>query len=197
MVLHPQGPLWSLHKPPYPTPIKPKVFGYLKRIKRQPNAENPTQVRTCEMQVRTCMLLLLGKPRNSSRYVPAKCLYVPALEFLPKTRFSTIFNLPKLKQTPQIIPKQIIHFKYNILDVQHVPNTAHTQEKSFPQKYMKSLKRNHGDHSPWLALDLCWRGKACYWFNLLQMAFKIQEQRERERVSAGARDLGQKCYVLI
>ena len=41
MVLHPQGPLWSLHKPPHPTPIKPKVFGYLKRIKRQPNAENP------------------------------------------------------------------------------------------------------------------------------------------------------------
>ena len=111
MVLHPQGPLWSLHKPPYPTPVKPKAFGYLKLIKRHPNAENPAQVATCELQVATCMLLFLGKPKNSSRSVPVKHRSRPALEFFPKTRFSTISNLPKLKQTPQIIRKQMIHFK--------------------------------------------------------------------------------------
>ena len=67
MVLHPQGPLWSLHKPPYPTPVKPKALGYLKLIKRHPNAENPAHVATCEMQVATYKLLFFRKPRNSSK----------------------------------------------------------------------------------------------------------------------------------
>ena len=141
MVLHPQGPLWSLHTLPYPTLVKPKALGYLKLIKRHPNAENPAQVSTCEMQVATCKLLFLRKPRNSSRSGPVKHRSRPALEFCLKLVFSP--SKPRFFTT-QMISKvsthQITHFgrptctKHN-LDL---------KESSILQTLKKNLKEHYG-----------------------------------------------------
>ena len=115
--------------------------------------------------------ILQKHPRNSSRSRPAKVRSRLAFEFCPTLVFSP--SKPRFFTT-QMIPKvsthQITHFGRKAC----TQNTLNLKESS-----TQKLEKIHGECSPWIALDLCWREKRFYRLDPLQMAFK-NPRTERE-----------------